>query len=458
MKRFILDRSLLDRGDHVIAGVSGGADSVAMLRTLAGLRAELGLGLTAVHINHNLRGAQSDADELFVKDLCEALNVSFISVSADVPGYSKQNKISVEDAGRRLRYMHFENIRAELSAQKIAVAHNKDDNAETVLMNLCRGAGLAGVCGITARRGAVVRPALCLTRAQITGWLHDNDFAYRTDESNTDSSYTRNFLRGGVMKELARRFGSGVCETVARGSSLLQADEEYLREQASLALKKSSVVKKGAVALKTDALLSLHEAILGRALHAALCEAAGGPSGIGQNHVDLLKRLLANRSGKGLDMPGGVRAEIEYGFLLLRRRIEKKSGAFYYPLILNSDEPLYIPETGTCMRAVLENENEPQYDRPVTNKICTIVLNRDTIADTLCVRSRRPGDTVFIAGVGRKKLQDFFIDKKIPRDERDAAALIASGADVLFIFGMSGISAVQAGAPGGKKITVYAGE
>ncbi|MCL2048680.1 MAG: tRNA lysidine(34) synthetase TilS [Defluviitaleaceae bacterium] len=208
----------------IVVGISGGADSVALLHILH----SDGNDVAAVHVNHNLRGAESDGDEAFVRALCERLGVPLRVVSVNVRRLAEQYKLGVEEAARKLRYEALETARRELNAEKIAVGHTADDNAETVIMNLCRGAGLKGLCGIPPENGRIIRPLLKKSRAEIEEYLLLHGLEYIHDTSNFSNEFLRNRIRNIIMPALEKEVGANVKAIIAKNTELLRDDEDFL--------------------------------------------------------------------------------------------------------------------------------------------------------------------------------------------------------------------------------------
>ena len=203
LSHFIKDNNLIEKGDRIVLGVSGGADSICLLHILNELKKALEIRLFVVHINHGIRGEEASRDENYVREFCKKLNVEFFSFHYNIPKVADMLKISEEEAGRKARYESFENVskdiskieKIDISKIKIAVAHNKNDTAETMLHNLTRGSGISGLKGILAKNGRIIRPLLSFTRDEIEEYLDKNKIKYMTDSTNLENEYTRNILR-----------------------------------------------------------------------------------------------------------------------------------------------------------------------------------------------------------------------------------------------------------------------
>ena len=231
--KFIIENNMLSSGDTVVCGLSGGADSVALLISLVELSTKLGIKVEAVHVNHCLRGAESDGDEQFCRELCKVLNVPFKAVSCDVRSYAEQNSLSTEEAARILRYDIF---KSSSEGKKMATAHNANDNLETVILNLARGTGIKGLAGIPPVRGNIIRPLLTVTREAIEKFLAARSQPYVTDSTNLSDDYTRNKIRHKILP-LLREINSSAIETSVNSISTVREENAFIEEMTDNAMK-----------------------------------------------------------------------------------------------------------------------------------------------------------------------------------------------------------------------------
>ncbi|HSL24296.1 MAG TPA: tRNA lysidine(34) synthetase TilS [Vicinamibacterales bacterium] len=424
-------RSLIPKGSRVIAAVSGGPDSVAMAHLLRELQGAAGLKLVGLaHLHHGLRGADADADEAFCRELGGSLAVEFVSERADVAAAAREWKTSVENAGRRLRYEFLERARAGLNADVIAVGHTRDDQAETFLLRLLRGAGPRGLSGIRRRRHAIVRPLLDVGRAELHAWLEGRAIAFRTDATNADLSIPRNRIRHELLPAL-ERIVPGAGEAIARAADIADADANFLEAQAIEAT--PAVVlpsEDGSLRLDVARLKALHPAIARRVLLRAMAGVAAGRF-IGLKHVDA---VLALESG-ALDLPG-IHAEVDGKTLALgpgRGRGAQnapESNIFTYPLSIPGEAR--VRESGVAITAEIVIGPADRAETPDQ-----VTVSAAAVSGNMAVRNRRRGDRFRPAGLaGRKKLQDYFVDRKVPRNERDRVPLVVDGRDrIVWIVG-----------------------
>lgn len=409
------------QGAHIVVGVSGGADSMALLHLLNGFAGEQGWSITAVHVHHGLRGEEADRDRNFVQEICREWKIPCKVYYFDVSKEAKARGLGTEEAGRLLRYEAFEQ---ERQGGMIAVAHNKNDQGETVLMRLCRGAGVSGLTGIRPVREFIIRPLLFCTRKEIEEYCQDKGLSYCEDSTNRENNYTRNRIRNQVLPLLEEIYPKAT-EHIAQTAEIMTEEEEFLQEQARVlfikALKKSD---ENEIVLDAECLRSMHPA-MGKRVLAMAFDALEGKKDIGSVHYELLVGLLGQESGKSLYLPNHIIAELSYGALILKK-VREMSSHFSYPLPLNQE--IYVPEAKLFVGTYLCTKKRTQKSQDS----CTKVFDYDKIGCALFCRTRQNGDRLAIKN-GRKKLKDFLIDEKIPREERDRLPLIATEDDVLWV-------------------------
>jgi len=420
---------LFEAGSTVVAGVSGGADSVALLYILKSLESDLSIRVCAAHFNHRIRGESADRDENFVRELCKRLAVPLLCGGADVPQAAREEGKTLEQAARDLRYTFLEEARQHFGADSVAVAHHMDDQAETVLMHLVRGAGLTGLCGMQPKRDRIVRPLLFARRDEIEAYLAQRSIPCRTDETNLQREGARNRIRLDVMPYLSAHLNENAAENIARAALLLAEDEGYLAQEAQRAL---LAAKRDENAYDRQALLALAPPIRSRSLRIALA-LAGAEKDVEKKHIEAVTSLLAAETGASLDLPA-VRAETEYARIRFVPACTEKTAAAY-------ETPLNLcGETRTPLGSFFAEETDPKEFAPDG---FTANFDRDKLPGGLTVRTRRPGDRFFpLNGPGRRKLKEYLIDKKVPRRERDVP-LIAAGEEVLFLPGFTAAETVK---------------
>ena len=410
---------MLERGDRVVLGLSGGADSVCLLALLAEFRKDLDLTLLAVHVHHGLR-ANADGDEAFCRDLCRDLEVPLTCVHVDAAAYGAAHRCGVEEAGRILRYEAFEEAAGQ-EGGKIAVAHHLEDQAETLLFHICRGTSLAGLSGMKPVAGSVIRPLLFVTRDQIEAYLADRRLSYRTDESNADPSYSRNFIRNKVLPLLKEGVNAGADRHLSQLALSAGEAESYLEKQTSKALEDCRRPCQEGVRLFLPALLEMDPYIQGRVLYRALSLAASGKKDLGQVHVQSLLDLAKKGGSASLSLPGGVTARKTYDLLTLGAGPGEEERAAF-PLDPSEYAFRVFPFDGDLSL--------------VPQMLYTKWLDYDKINTVPDFRTRQKGDRLTLSEDGASKTTArYMIDRKIPAALRDRIILPMHGSELLWLPG-----------------------
>ena len=433
-------RHMLNIRDGVVLGLSGGADSVALLSVLLALRPLFDLRLYAVHVHHGLRGTDADADEAFCRELCERMNVTYLCEHVNAAAFARENGLTVEEAGRELRYAAFEAARAAWDAQKIAVAHHMNDNAETVLMRLLRGTGVSGLGGIPPVRGAVIRPLIEIPRADIEAYCAAKGLASCVDATNADERFTRNKLRHVVLPMLAREVNPAVLQALARTAQLAEEENEVLDMLAAQAYEDCLYAEGLSIAA-----LSVHPAAIQRRVLRRALEVRMGLKDVHMTHVDEALALCGGQTGRQVSLPKGWTAARSYDLLCFTRATAEVGGAFEAVLLAGGE--VLLPVSGQAVTLSMAEEM-----RKNAIKVCTKRVDYDKIEHGLVVRPRREGDVIVLPG-GTKKLKKHWIDSKTPREAREKAVLVCDGANVVWIVG-GALSAAYA-ADAGTKHTAY---
>ena len=421
--------NMLFKGAKVVTGVSGGADSTALLLFLCSLRESYNLKVYAVHVHHGIRGEEADRDMHFVEDLCKKMNVECTVKHHDVIGISKEKGISEEEAGRMVRYKDFREELEKRGADFIAVAHNMNDQAETVIMRLCRGSGLTGMAGIRPVRGNIIRPLIDCFRSEIEEYLEFNNQEYINDSTNFEEDYTRNRIRLNVIPYLSKQINSGAMENIAKSAVLLRQEDDFLNSLALDNLNKIIIKKdEKSISLNAEKLCEADTVIQRRIIRLGLLKLKKDIKDISLNHVDSVLKIA--QKGGHSDLPSGFSADMSCGILKLRIG-KAQSHDFSYKLEL--DKPVFVKECGLYF--LMTENDEKLKENP--NNLYTKVFDCDKIAINTEIRNRKNGDKIVVnKNGGTKKLKDIFIDKKIPKDERDSIPVIVSGKDIISVWGI----------------------
>ena len=434
IKAVIKDNELIKEGERVVVGVSGGADSVCLLLVLKEIMPlEC---ITAVHINHGIRGDEAARDEDFVLQLCKRQDIKLEIRRLDVPLFARENKISEEEAGRVLRYRVLEEIRLLYKADKIAVAHNLNDVAETFLMNLSRGSGITGLTGIKLRSGVLIRPLIKTSRAEIEGIVIYLGESFITDSTNNSLIYTRNRIRKRVIPEL-EEVNERAVSHINDACERLEKIEGYIIKEAANTYK--SYVTKGKDIFISNEILTLDEVIIEEVLHKALSEAAGRARDIGGVHISYLLELFSKQVGREIDLPYQVRAFREYKGIRLKGSANKSESGESIQML--PELLLHTEDVEGISTVASEEDNirltfEDGSVKNLSQNSCIRWFDYDKIAENVMVRFKEEGDFLVISPEGdKKKLKKYFADSKIPSDKRGGIPLVVSGNDVLWIIG-----------------------
>jgi tRNA(Ile)-lysidine synthase len=438
--RTIRRHALLARGERALVALSGGPDSVALAHLLLELQAAGELIVAGfAHFNHQLRGQDADDDEAFCRGMASALALPIEVARADVRAAAREVHRSIEDVARELRYAFFEQAADRLAADAIAVGHTLDDQAETFLLRLVRGSGARGLAGILPRAGRVVRPLLDISRADLRQYAADRALAFRTDVSNADLSIPRNRVRHELIPYLEREFSPGISRVLAREAASAREDENRLQQEA-IDFTRSIVLRTtgGKIEVDASALRSLPPAIAARVARHALSMLAPGRF-LGFEHVDRLLQFADAVEGEAVDLPGqrAVRrgSVIVLGPAAPRRRDSGLENSFRFPLSIPGE--VTLDNQGWAVSAERVDSLGPAGPGPA--RAAEVVVAADPLTLPLAIRSRRRGDHFRPLGLGhRKKLQDFLVDRKIPREIRDSLPLVVDGQDrIVWVVGES---------------------
>lgn len=443
VQKTIRDCRMLRRGDHVLAGVSGGADSVALLTALQRLGPTFGVTLTAAHFNHGTRAGESDRDEAFVRDLCQTRGVPLLTGSLGMA--RRAAGFSVEDFLRRERYAFFEAASRQAGAHRIALGHHRGDQAETVLMNVIRGSGVGGLAGIPPVRdgGHLIRPLIDCSPREISEFCRKEGLPFITDSSNADERFLRNRVRRSLLPELERLFNPSIADSLCRLADVARQEDEYMNAEARLALGALQREPSG-MSIPVGGLSAIHPALRRRVVLEIARDLAGPDCAVGLEHVQaVLDLAFGARPGGSLDLPGKLLVRRSYGRLEFvrggtpdRRTRGEQAGEG-----LPGAFRVAVPVPGTIrieplgLRMRFREMRRPPSSPSATAR--TAYLDLERVCGPLVVRSASPGDRIQPLGMkGSRKLSRLFIDEKIPRHRRNRLPLLADDVSVLWVPGL----------------------
>ncbi|WP_432404938.1 tRNA lysidine(34) synthetase TilS [Wukongibacter sp. M2B1] len=429
---------LIEKKEGIVVGVSGGPDSICLLHLLCKLRENFGIKVFVVHLDHQFRGIEAKKDAEYVKEICERLGIKSYIFSYDVSQYSKEKGITFEEAGRELRYKLFEEVAKETGASKIAIAQNRNDQAETVLMRLMRGSGLEGLTAIDYKRdGKIIRPLLDITRKEIEEYCEENDLKPRIDKTNLETIYTRNKIRLELIPYIESNFNSKVIDALWRSANLLRDDSDYLTKAADEKLRDIAISSNSNnYSLDLKKFSKLHISMKKRVLRKVVNEVKGNLKNIGLKHIESIIKL-ANRNSVGskIDLPGHIIVELGYNSIdikteeILEEKI--KNLDFEYKLYIGETTP--IKDLNASIKVEIVSPSERHNNQKDKN---TIFIDYSKIKGGLFIRNRKDGDKFHPLGMrGTKKVKDYFIDEKIPREIRNKIPILCDEKGIIWIVG-----------------------
>ncbi len=425
--------SMVQKGDRVCVAFSGGADSTCLLELFYECRKQLGVELSAAHVNHCLRGEESDADEAFVRDYCEARNIPLYVYRADVAGIAQAHGESIELTARKIRYDYFSSIDAE----KIATAHTGSDVIETFLLNLSRGTSLHGLSAIPPVRGNIIRPLIGFTRMQTVAYCSEKGIAFRTDKSNDSDAYTRNRVRHNVIPPLQEIFPSFEA-TALRCIKNLRSEDDFMDREAEKQL--SGLMKDGKLIVAP--LLKLHPALLARVLCRYLSSVPG--ASFEAVHVDLISQNL-DRAGFALTLPGNIRIKTDGTYLFQDNAVPACDIPANVRLAKHSLRPVPF------YRNILKFEI---FDAAAVIEYCCEYIDYEKIDDFIEIRTPLTGDRVRLSKRNcTKTLKKLYTEMKIPAAERKELPVIADSRGVIWAYG-AGVDSSRLAGENTKKIMI----
>lgn len=420
--------NLIESGDKIVIGISGGPDSVCLLHILNRLKEKLDIELYAAHLNHQIRGIEAQKDALYVSEICNKMGITYFLKSIDVPKYCEDNGLSIEEGARKLRYEMFDEIKQKTKSNKIAIGHNLNDQAETVLMRIMRGTGLQGLRGIEyIRENGIIRPLLDIERKDIEKYCEEHNLNPRIDESNLENIYTRNKIRLELIPYMTDNFNTNLIESIVRMSHNLRSDSDYIESEAGSKFKDICKVTSDAVNIRVDDFIKLHNAIKVRILRKGIKTILGDTNFIDQKHIeDIMEFESESKIDKMLTLPRGVFVYRKKDCIILTTT----------EMVIEDIDFLYnIPNNGFVkikeVNTIIETQTMT-IDRYKNGKVDKMSKGFDLnkIKGGIVIRSRQQGDKIKLAG-GTKKIKDLFIDLKIPREDRCKVPLIADEQGIL---------------------------
>jgi len=447
----VTEYNMLQERDSVLVGVSGGADSVALVHVMKEIAPIFSIKLGIVHLNHSLRGNESDADARFVVSLSEKLNLPCYTAKEDVAAYKKKHGFSLEEAGRRVRYAFFENIAQREGFNKIALGHTSDDNAELILMYLIRGSGPLGISGIPPVRGVfktnlmIIRPFIKTTRFDIIKYISSKGLSHVVDESNMDMKYLRNKIRHDLIPELRQNYNPKTVETINRLASIMRSEDEWMENELAPILNKNTLFEENnRIVLSVSGINALHPAAKRRITRSAIKKVKGDSRRLSYSHIELITAQLASDSNSwSLDLPDRIRItrtgkeltvskeEKNLRNLSSKRSVNDKA---FFEYVINKPGLIVAEKEGFSIGfSEIANMNLSDIYHAGQG---VAFFDMEKISFPVIIRNYLPGDRFTPLGMkGSQKIAKYLINNKVPRKNRIKAPVVISNGKIIWLAG-----------------------
>jgi len=440
---------LLSPSDRILVAVSGGPDSVALLHILDRLREAWGWALAVAHLHHGVRGEDADTDLAFTEAMAGGLSLPFFHRKLS-PGDLRRMGGSLQEAARRVRYAFLEEVRAQWDGQRIALGHQADDQAETVLAALFRGAGPRGLSGMPYRRGTLVRPILDLTRKEVLEFLEGQSIPFRQDPSNRDLGYGRNWIRHELLPLLRDRFTPRINDLLRQTARACAADEAFLESRVDVLWEEAALCGEGWVEIPAAVYSSLPVAVRWRLLRRAYQHLRGPSQGLGLIHLQIMDGLVSPRGEeRWVHLPGGIRFAVGGGGIALGWAQAMAAGRFEYPVSVPGESRVVVADLSIGWEVV-----EPPLPGNRGDGRQHVSMDLDAICGPMILRGPQPGDRIRPLGLaGTTKVQDILVNGRVPRRDRWRVPLLVDEKGVLWVVGhrMDGRARLH---PGTRRILV----
>lgn len=429
IKNIILEEKLINKNENVLIGLSGGPDSVFLFHMLRLLKDNLSFKLYASHINHMYRGEDAEHDQLFVEELCKRYNIKLFIKRKNAVDLAKELKMTEEEAGRKLRYDFFsQNIR-NIGNGKIAVAHNLNDQSETVLQRLIRGTGINGLCAMKYKSNNIIRPILGVTKKEVLDFLNENKYDYCSDYTNNLSIYGRNKIRLDLIPYLESNFNPNIQNVLFRMSKIMQNDSKIIENHIEMLYNKlSKVINSDKIILDLVKFNNLDKSECSRVILKVIYKLNGNTKDIENKHIEQILKLCCrtdNNTGKKININKNLLVYINYNEIVLTKTIENMC-KFEYNIEIG--EKFHIIEVNKSI--YLENISVDNLEK----KSGLFYIDYDRIVGSLKVRNRRSGDFLKPYGMkGTKKVKNILIDNKVPVVSRDKLLIVEDDKNIIWL-------------------------
>ncbi len=429
VREFILSNRMIREGDKIVVAFSGGPDSTAMLYILSALSRELSFYIHIAYLNHMLRKMAED-ETLWAQDVALSLSVDFTCGRYPVNWLSAHERMSVEDAARMGRYRFLEDVRKRVGADKIAVAHNLDDHAETIILKFIRGCSVSGLRGMNPVSGRIIRPLLCMTKAEILQFCERYNLSYRIDETNADTSYLRNRIRLELLPLLRERYNPNITGALLSLSRNASVEDDFIREYTQNVFEDLFEFREGMLVADVNAILQQHVSVQYRLFLMAISRLSKDLKGLSRKHLDSMLRVLSSAGYKEVKLPGSIVLQKVQDRVYISERVKTVINPTEYKFC----PPFELRTRWGLFKAVLIT---PPIDGRVLREPSVAYLDAERLRMPLLIRNRREGDRFRPYGMPYEvRLKKFFINEKVPFIHRDDVPLLVSGDDVVWVVGM----------------------
>lgn len=432
----IKKHNMLEKNDNIVLGLSGGSDSVSLFHIFRELREIYNLNITAVHINHSLRD-EADSDEKFCIELCKKYDIPIFTYKIDIEKMSREKKITTEEAGRFARYEHF-NKHIKSSKDKIAVAHNKNDVVETFFMRLLRGSGLRGLGSISPTHDNIIRPLIEIEKNEIEKFCFDNNFEFVFDKSNLSTKYTRNKIRQNLIPQLKEEYNPEILNTIYKTSKIIFEEDSFLETLSIEHFNKLGNFSKNKLNLEIEGLKKLDIVLIRRILRYAIYKLNSNLKNLSHIHIDDCINLLESKNGTTISLPENIFVSKNYEYLCIFLKEEKKEQVSK-EIKVELNTMYLIEETDFYFSATLFDFPPSDYKNHIISpeKNLKCLHTKETLVpniNNLVLRNRLSSDKIYFRHInGNKKIKKYFIDEKIPREERDKILLLTDNNNNVFL-------------------------
>ena len=425
--KFILNKKLIDAGDSILVALSGGADSVFLLEFLLKYKRRFNLDIAAFHLNHKLRGKEANIDEQFCKNLTAQKKIPFFSTSKNVRLFAKRNRMSLEEAGRELRYSELLKIAKTNNYTKIATAHNADDNAETVLLNLIKGTGIKGLSGIPERRQKIIRPILVLSKKEILDYLNNKKIKYRTDSSNVENNYQRNYLRNEIIPLIKDKLNPQFDTAVFRTSGIIRGYSSLIDEQINSAVKKTVSYQRQKLIINLKQLKETDVRLYGDILRKSVKKYFNEE--LESNNISDLLKLIKAQTGSEIKFSNKIVAVKERDSIIIYLKKREMKNVKQVEIKIGEEKQF---EDKSVSISVF-NRNKLNFCSTINKEY----ISQDNIKSRFILRRWKNGDRFYPLGMkNSKKLSDFLTEQKVRSLEKKGQLVLTNAGKIVWVVGI----------------------